>query len=340
MTPHELAEVQQHLFTQQYPFTLDLIQLQQGLPLMQQEGSSGTAAAAAGGTASTSSGPAASAAGPAAASASSTTVAAGSAGASTASAAASGSCGLVAAGAAAEDVRLEVDPAGMSHPAAAAIGVSGSSGNFVADSMLQLQWAGIGGGYKLQNRRLVYVAEAGEAAAGGGDAGAYGSPGSNDSPLAAAAAAGGAGSLMSSAPAAGGGGALGRDGGGGASSALDAQDSSGLDSSVSLNSIGSGSSRMRSLLVNSSSITGGGGGGASGGVLVGQVYQRRLAPKYTELMYVFDGDRNGVVWHVATEYGTRQWVNPVLSKKIEVKASSPASRYTDPKVRVWGGLRV
>jgi hypothetical protein len=52
-------------------------------------------------------------------------------------------------------------------------------------------------------------------------------------------------------------------------------------------------------------------------------------------MYVFPGDKNGVVWHLATEYGRQQWVNPVLSKRVEVKASSPASRYTDPKVSEW-----
>lgn len=34
----------------------------------------------------------------------------------------------------------------------------------------------------------------------------------------------------------------------------------------------------------------------------------------------------------AAEYGTKPWVNPVLSKALEIKASSPPSRYTDPKV--------
>lgn len=67
-------------------------------------------------------------------------------------------------------------------------------------------------------------------------------------------------------------------------------------------------------------------------------YQRRLAPACRELMYVYDGDGNGVITHIATEYGTRQWVNPVLAKKIEVRASSPASRFTDPKVGDLGGL--
>lgn len=35
---------------------------------------------------------------------------------------------------------------------------------------------------------------------------------------------------------------------------------------------------------------------------------------------------------VPAEYGSKAWVNPVLSKALEIKASSPPSRYTDPKV--------
>lgn len=50
-------------------------------------------------------------------------------------------------------------------------------------------------------------------------------------------------------------------------------------------------------------------------------------------MYVFDGDRNGVINYLATDYGRQQWVNPVSAHRLVVKASSPASRYTDPKVR-------
>lgn len=123
-------------------------------------------------------------------------------------------------------------------------------------------------------------------------------------------------------------------------------------------------------------------------------YRRRLTPSCRELMYVCDGDRNGVIHYIATgeapglklqqmlqlvllfgtadarvvvviemevpatcsarwmthsgrptltcccvgavwlctEYGSKPWVNPVLSKALEIKASSPASRYTDPKV--------
>ncbi len=74
--------------------------------------------------------------------------------------------------------------------------------------------------------------------------------------------------------------------------------------------------------------------------LPGARYQRRLAPTCRELMYVYDGDQNGVISHIATDYGLKGWVNPVLAKRIEVRASSPASRFTDPKVRFAVGWSV
>ncbi|KAF9603927.1 hypothetical protein IFM89_039147 [Coptis chinensis] len=37
---------------------------------------------------------------------------------------------------------------------------------------------------------------------------------------------------------------------------------------------------------------------------------------------------------MGTSYGIHQWVNPVLSKKITMTASSPSSRFTDPKALV------
>jgi hypothetical protein len=67
-----------------------------------------------------------------------------------------------------------------------------------------------------------------------------------------------------------------------------------------------------------------------------QRYQRRLAPTCRELMYVYDGDPYGVVHHIATDYGTRGWVNPALARRVEVRASSPASRFTNPQVRARG----
>lgn len=60
--------------------------------------------------------------------------------------------------------------------------------------------------------------------------------------------------------------------------------------------------------------------------------RRQTPSSCKELMFVCDGDRNGVIYYIATDYGTKQWVNPVLSKAVDIKASSPPSRYTDPKV--------
>uniref|UniRef100_A0A2C9TZG3 BTB domain-containing protein n=1 Tax=Manihot esculenta TaxID=3983 RepID=A0A2C9TZG3_MANES len=52
---------------------------------------------------------------------------------------------------------------------------------------------------------------------------------------------------------------------------------------------------------------------------------------YKELQYICDGDSNGVLYFAGTSYGQHKWVNPVLSKRITITASSPTSRYTDPK---------
>ncbi|GAB4828429.1 hypothetical protein Ancab_040043 [Ancistrocladus abbreviatus] len=53
---------------------------------------------------------------------------------------------------------------------------------------------------------------------------------------------------------------------------------------------------------------------------------------YRELQYICDGDNNGVLYFTGTSYGEHQWVNPVLAKRINITASSPISRFTDPKV--------
>ncbi|ESQ51619.1 hypothetical protein EUTSA_v10016264mg [Eutrema salsugineum] len=52
---------------------------------------------------------------------------------------------------------------------------------------------------------------------------------------------------------------------------------------------------------------------------------------FKELQYIRDGDSNGVLHFVGTSYGSHQWVNPVLAKKINITSSSPTSRFTDPK---------
>ncbi len=46
--------------------------------------------------------------------------------------------------------------------------------------------------------------------------------------------------------------------------------------------------------------------------------QMRRAPGCTELIYMFDGDRNGVCWHLGTCGGTQPWVNPVLAGILQV----------------------
>ncbi|GAB2300447.1 hypothetical protein Dimus_038613 [Dionaea muscipula] len=53
---------------------------------------------------------------------------------------------------------------------------------------------------------------------------------------------------------------------------------------------------------------------------------------YKELQYIRDGDSNGVLYFAGQSYGKHQWVNPVLSKRVSIVASSPISRFTDPKV--------
>ncbi|KAK9135702.1 hypothetical protein Syun_015032 [Stephania yunnanensis] len=62
-------------------------------------------------------------------------------------------------------------------------------------------------------------------------------------------------------------------------------------------------------------------------------FQHRKS-SFKELQYICDGDTNGVIYYAGTSYGEHQWVNPVLAKKVTVTASSPASRYTDPKALV------
>ncbi len=52
-----------------------------------------------------------------------------------------------------------------------------------------------------------------------------------------------------------------------------------------------------------------------------------------ELVYVSDGDNNGVCRLLGTQLGRHEWVNPVLSGRLRVLSSSPEGRFTDPKAR-------
>ncbi|KAF9683236.1 hypothetical protein SADUNF_Sadunf05G0191700 [Salix dunnii] len=64
-----------------------------------------------------------------------------------------------------------------------------------------------------------------------------------------------------------------------------------------------------------------------------QKFQHRRS-SYKELQHICDGDSNGVLYFSGTSYGEHQWINPVLAKRITITASSPPSRYTDPKTLV------
>eukprot|EP00850_Spirogloea_muscicola_P000505 SM000002S05585 [mRNA] locus=s2:1003094:1008237:+ [translate_table: standard] len=57
---------------------------------------------------------------------------------------------------------------------------------------------------------------------------------------------------------------------------------------------------------------------------------------FKELLYICDGDQNGVCYYAGTSYGRHSWMNPVLIKNLTIAASSPPSRYTDPKTLVSG----
>ncbi|GAV63477.1 BTB domain-containing protein/F5_F8_type_C domain-containing protein/BACK domain-containing protein/Methyltransf_FA domain-containing protein [Cephalotus follicularis] len=62
-------------------------------------------------------------------------------------------------------------------------------------------------------------------------------------------------------------------------------------------------------------------------------FQHRRS-SFKELQYICDGDSNGVIYFAGTSYGEHPWVNPVLAKRITITASSPTSRFTDPKALV------
>ena len=67
-------------------------------------------------------------------------------------------------------------------------------------------------------------------------------------------------------------------------------------------------------------------------------FQRRSPPGCTQLIYMYDGDHNGVFWHVGTRYGSQKWVNPVLAGLLAVRASSPVARGTDPRALLSGAF--
>ncbi len=61
-------------------------------------------------------------------------------------------------------------------------------------------------------------------------------------------------------------------------------------------------------------------------------FQRRHSPACQELMYVSDGDRNGVCHFLGRACGTQQWVNPVVAGAVTVRHPplQPAARAHTP----------
>ena len=51
-------------------------------------------------------------------------------------------------------------------------------------------------------------------------------------------------------------------------------------------------------------------------------FRRRQPPAATELLYISDGDGNGVCRHLGTGYGRHSWVNPVLAGRVQARAAS------------------
>ncbi|KAG2440290.1 hypothetical protein HXX76_004401 [Chlamydomonas incerta] len=77
----------------------------------------------------------------------------------------------------------------------------------------------------------------------------------------------------------------------------------------------------------------GSSGAADGAAAAWSVrYQRRCLPFALELEFVCDGDSSGVLHFLGTQYGAQGWVNPMLAKRVDVRASSPTGRTTDPRV--------
>ena len=67
-------------------------------------------------------------------------------------------------------------------------------------------------------------------------------------------------------------------------------------------------------------------------------FQRRSPHGCTQLIYLYDGDYNGVCRHIGTRYGTQKWMNPVVAGLLEVRASSPVARGTDPRALLSGSF--
>uniref|UniRef100_A0A6U9RRN1 BTB domain-containing protein n=1 Tax=Picocystis salinarum TaxID=88271 RepID=A0A6U9RRN1_9CHLO len=64
----------------------------------------------------------------------------------------------------------------------------------------------------------------------------------------------------------------------------------------------------------------------------------RRAGKLHELMYMSDGDSNGVFHFLATDGGQHPWINPALTRKAVTASSSPLSKVSDHRWLVSGSF--
>ena len=56
-------------------------------------------------------------------------------------------------------------------------------------------------------------------------------------------------------------------------------------------------------------------------------FRRRQPPAATELLYVSNGDGNGICRHLGTGYGRHSWVNPVLAGHVQARAHPLCMRW-------------
>ena len=63
-------------------------------------------------------------------------------------------------------------------------------------------------------------------------------------------------------------------------------------------------------------------------------FRERSPTGSVNLVYMYDGDNNGVFQFIGTQYGTAPWINPVASGLISISSSSPPGRFCDPRALV------
>jgi len=66
-------------------------------------------------------------------------------------------------------------------------------------------------------------------------------------------------------------------------------------------------------------------------------FHRRAGQSY-ELMYMSDGDNNGIFHFLATDGGQHPWINPALTRKVMTASSSPVSKVSDHRWLVSGSF--